>query len=400
MIQLSACLIVRNEAILLPHCLESINSFVDEIIVVDTGSTDNTVEIARSYGAQVHFFPWIEDFSAARNKSLSYASGEWILYIDADETIDTVNAAKIRQVINRKDIMAVTVRQCIPQQSGNIATTFYSEYCRIFRCHPEIRFAGNVHEQILPAIERLGGRVLRTDIVLHHWAYAVNEEKKRHRAERNLRLLLAELERVQDDPFLYFNLGMTYRELGQRDAAIRSLHRALDRDDGRIKRELIGQVHLNLAKLYLESGNGTRAAHHARMVTTFDPANPLSSYMLATLAVANKQFNDAIFYLENTIKIAKGETGLFPSVELNLAQVYLELGSCRSATGDFLGAELDFARSVKHNPSTAQPYLLLGNCRFMCGDKAGAKRMFERALTIDPSLKDAMRGLALCLSHE
>ena len=400
MIQLSACLIVKNEATLLPRCLESIRSFVDEIIVVDTGSTDDTVEIARNYGALVHHFSWIEDFSAARNKSLSYASGEWVLYIDADEAIDAVNAAKIRQVINRKDIMAVTVRQCIPQQTGNITTTFYSEYCRIFRCHPEIRFEGTVHEQILPAIERLGGRVLRTDIVLHHWAYAANDEKKQRRAERNLRYLLAELERVQDDPFLYFNLGMTYRALGQWDAAIRSFHHALDRDDGCIKRELIGQVHLNLAKLYLESGNGTRAAHHAQVVATFDPANPLSAYMLATLAVANEQFNEAIFYLENAIQIARGEAGLFPSVELNLAQVYLELGSCRSATGDFLGAERDFTRSIEYNPSAAQPYLLLGNCRFMCGDKAGAKRMFEHALAIDPSLNDARSGLALCHSYE
>ncbi|NUO07157.1 MAG: glycosyltransferase [Candidatus Brocadia sp.] len=400
MIQLSACLIVKNEADLLPRCLESIRAFVDEIIVVDTGSTDNTVEMARNYGAQVHFFSWIEDFSAARNKSLSYVRGEWILYIDADEAIDTVNAAKIRQIINRKDITAVTVRQCIPQPVGNIATAFYSEYCRIFRFHPDIRFEGKIHEQILPAIERLGGRVLRTDIVFHHWAYAANGEKKRRRAERNLRYLLAELERVQDDPFLYFNLGLTYRELGQQDAAIRSFHHALDRDDGRIKRELIGLCHLNLAKIYLESGNGTKAAHHSQMYAAFDPTNPLSAYMLATLAVANEQFNKAIFYLETAIRIAKGGAFFHPSVELNLAQIFLELGSCHSAVGDLVRAEQDFARAIEYNSSIALPYLLRGNCRFMLGDKAGAKEMFGRALTIDSSLRDAKDGLALCSSHE
>ena len=400
MIQLSACLIVKNEATLLSRCLESISSFVDEIIVVDTGSTDNTVEIAHRYGAQIYHFVWTGDFSAARNESLRHARGEWILYIDADEVIDAVNAAKIREIINRKDIMAVTIRQCIPQPADNIATAFYSEYCRLFRFHPDIRFEGVVHEQILPAIERLGGRILRTDIVLHHWAYAANDEKKQRRAERNLRYLLDELKKMKGDPFIHFNLGMTYKELGQRDAAVRFFHCALEKDDGLIKRELIAYTHLNLSKLYLESGDGVRAAHHARMVATLDTANPLSAYILATLAVTNKQYNEAIFYLETTIKIAKCVAGAYPNVDINLSRIYLELGSCRSAVGDYLGAELDFSRAIEFNSSAALPYLLRGNCCFMCGDRERAREMFVRALTIDPSLMDARQGLVLCCTDE
>lgn len=399
MIQLSACLIVKNEANLLPHCLESLSTFVDEIIVVDTGSTDETMEIARKYNAQVHQFLWMEDFSAARNKSLSYARGEWILYIDADETIDELNANKIRSVINRKDIMGITVRQCIPQQRNNIATAYYSEYCRIFRRHKDIRFKGKIHEQILPAIEQVGGKVLRMDIVIYHWAYAINEEKKRCRAERNLRYLLNELEIVQEDSFIYLNLGITYCELGKKDAALRALQRALDLDNGSIKRELIGQIHLCLAKLYLELDNFTKAIYHAQMVSSYDPANPLSSYVLATVAVVNKQYKTAIYHLENAIQIAKGETGLFPSVELNLAQIYVELGSCRSALGNILDAEKDFAQSLEYNPSATLPYVLLGNCRFLHGDTKEAKRMYELALMIDPSLQNASDGLALCRAN-
>ncbi|TVM00014.1 MAG: hypothetical protein CV087_15955 [Candidatus Brocadia sp. WS118] len=396
MIQLSACLIVKNEAALLPHCLKSLSTFVDEIIVVDTGSTDETMKIARKYSAQVHQVPWIEDFSAARNKSLSYARGEWILYIDADETIDRLNANKIRSVINRKDIMGITVRQCIPQQSNNIATAYYSEYCRIFRRHKDVRFKGKIHEQILPSIERLGGKVLRTDIVIYHWAYAINEEKKRCRAERNLRYLLNELEIVQNDSFIYFNLGITYYELGKKDAAIRSLQHALDLDNGSIKRELIGQVHLCLAKLYLALDNITEATYHAQMVSSYDPVNPLPAYILATVAADNKQYKTAIFHLENAIQIVKGETGSFPSIDLNLAQIYLELGSCRSALGNILDAEKDFARSVEYNPAAALPYVFLGNCRYLQGDTKEAKKMYELALAIDPLLENASDGLALC----
>ena len=398
MVRLSACLIVKNEVVLLQRCLESLRSFVDEIIVVDTGSTDNTTEIARSYGAQVKHFTWVDNFSAARNESLRHASGDWILYIDADEVIDSVNAGKIRQVITQKDIMGATVRQCIPQQAENIVTAFYSEYCRLFRHHPAIRFEGAIHEQILPSIERIGGKVLRTDIVIHHWAYAATEDKKRCRAERNLRYLLAEVKRTPDDPFVHFNLGMTYRELGQQDMALRSFHCALSKDTGSIKRELIGQVHLNLAKLYLESGNSSRTAYHARQISTFEPDNPLAGYILATLAVEEKQFNTAIYHLENVIRIAKGEGHVFSSINFNMAQIYLELGSCRTATGDYYGAEEEFNRFLEYNSSTALPYLLIGNCRFMRGDLAGARDMYERAIVIDPAMEDAQRGLALCCS--
>lgn len=398
--KLSACLIVKNEASVLPRCLESVRTLVDEIVVVDTGSNDRTIEIALGYGARVHHFTWIDDFSAARNESLRYAGGEWILYIDADEVVDAANAVKIHQVITREDIMAVTVRQCIPQQEDNIATSYYSEYCRIFRRHPDIRFEGAIHEQILPSVERLGGMVLRSDIVVHHWAYAIDAVKKQKRAERNLRCLLAEIERVPDDPFLYLNLGMTYRELGQRDASIEALHRTLSKDGGNMKRELVGQAHLTLAKIYLEEENTTKAAYHAQKAGVFDPANPLPDYLLATLAVTEQQYEKAIRHLEAAIRVTKGDGGRLPSVELNMAYVYLELGSCRSMAGDLPGAEEDFLRSLQCNPSSATPYLLLGNGRLMRGDRKGAGEMFERALTINSSLDDARQGLALCRNSE
>jgi len=398
--KLSACLIVKNEASVLSRCLESIRTFVDEIIVVDTGSNDHTIKIAISYGARIYHFAWIDDFSAARNESLHYANYEWILYIDADEVVDTANAAKIRQVITREDIMAVTVRQCIPQQADNIATSYYSEYCRIFRRHPNIRFEGAIHEQILPSIEQLGGKVLRSDIVIHHWAYAIDAVKKQKRAERNLRCLLAEIKRVPDDPFLYLNLGLTYRELGQRDASIKALHQTLIKDGNNMKRELVGQAHLTLSKGYFEDGNIAKAAYHAQQAGVFDPVNPLPDYLLATMAVNEQQYEKAIHHLETAIRISKDDGGRLPSVELNMAHVYLELGSCRSVVGDIYGAEENFLRSLQYNPSSATPYLLLGNSRFIRGDRKGAQEMFERAVAIDPSLDDAQQGLALCRNSE
>jgi len=382
----------------LPHCLKSIRTLADEIILLDTGSNDNTCKIALGHGAKVYHFTWANDFSLARNESLRHATGDWILYIDADETVNQKNASKIRQTITKNDIMAATVRQYIPQNSGNITTAFYSEYCRIFRNHPAIRFEGAIHEQILPSIKRLRGKILKTDIIIHHWAYALNPEKKRLRAERNLNYLITELRKFPDDPFIHFNLGKTYHELNNKDKAILEYKKVLklNNEDMKLKYELLGQTHLNLSKLYLESNNNDKAAYHAQQIKNFDPSNPLFAYIMATIAVIEKKFKKAITYLETAINIANGQTGVLPSVELNMAQIYLELGSCRFSAGDYLGAESEFSRSLEYNTSQALPYLLLGNCRYLRSDYAGAKKMFQFALSIDPHIKGAKNGISLC----
>jgi glycosyltransferase involved in cell wall biosynthesis len=104
-------MIVKDEEANLNSCLDSVRTLVDEIIVVDTGSTDKTTEIARSYGAIIHVFPWNNDFSSARNESLKYATGEWILVLDADEVLDVNDHASIRQLIAAKGVDAYSLVQ-------------------------------------------------------------------------------------------------------------------------------------------------------------------------------------------------------------------------------------------------------------------------------------------------
>ena len=107
--KLTACLIVKNEAEMLERTLPGLSRSADEIILVDTGSTDNTVEVAKKYGAQVHHFAWIKDFAAARNESLRHAGGDWIIWIDADEYLDEENLQLIKQQILTSRANAITV---------------------------------------------------------------------------------------------------------------------------------------------------------------------------------------------------------------------------------------------------------------------------------------------------
>ena len=144
-------MIVKDEAEYLPTCLESVRDFVDEIVIVDTGSTDNTVAIARKCAARVFHFEWCNDVAASRNESLARATGQWILYLDADERLDTQNKSKITTLlIEHPKAMAMNMRDVIPQTENNLMAGFSLDYCRLFLNMLDIRFEGPVHEQIVP----------------------------------------------------------------------------------------------------------------------------------------------------------------------------------------------------------------------------------------------------------
>ena len=116
---LSLCMIVKNEALYLARCLDSVQDMVDEIIIVDTGSTDNTVEIAQRYQATIVSHHWQHNFSLARNTSLAHATGDWILVLDADETLERMTSERLWQLISQTsaDGIQCIVRSFMPPQS-------------------------------------------------------------------------------------------------------------------------------------------------------------------------------------------------------------------------------------------------------------------------------------------
>jgi tetratricopeptide (TPR) repeat protein len=221
-------MIVRDEAHHLPDCLATAGDLVDEIIVVDTGSTDATVELARRAGARVHPFAWNDDFSAARNESLRHATGDWIFWLDADDRIDEGNRHKLRELFaslsgdNLAYLMVYLALREMGQDKNSVA-----HHAKLFRHDPTIRWRYRVHEQILPAIEEAGGRAVSTDIVIHHLGYQ-DPETVRRKLERNLRLLKLEDADHPGDALTQFNLGRTVVRLGQLEAALPYLRRAID----------------------------------------------------------------------------------------------------------------------------------------------------------------------------
>ena len=146
---LSACLMVKNEEAMLPRCLASIKNHVDEIIVVDTGSTDGTVEIAKSYGAKIYHHPWENDFSKHRNQSISYARGRWIFIIDADEECIVPLQQIMKNEIalaDEKGIDALIMRVKNAMSEGK--ETICNDSIRLFRNNGMIRYEGIVHNNL------------------------------------------------------------------------------------------------------------------------------------------------------------------------------------------------------------------------------------------------------------
>ena len=194
---LSVCMIVRNESLHLPKALASVKGIAAEIVVVDTGSTDDTVAIATAMGAKVLHFEWTDDFAAARNSALEAARQPWILSLDADQQLAVGSTSVLKTTLQRTDCMAqvVTIDLYGPaninpdQTIGKSEVELAFKSLRLFRNHPQIRFSGRVHEDVSKSLLSMGqSHWPDSGVVLADHGYVQTEERDRKR-QRNLLLL-------------------------------------------------------------------------------------------------------------------------------------------------------------------------------------------------------------------
>lgn len=190
----TACIIVKNEEDNLPVCLHSIRNYCDQIVVVDTGSSDRTPIIAARYGAEVYFHDWNDDFSEARNYALSYARNPWIITIDADEYIEKIQFDE--DILNNEKIGGINVKIINFLDNDPNGPKSEHRYTRIFRNDRDIRFEGAIHEQIRESIERKGLEVSDSDLKIYHTGYINSSNEKR---KRNRDLLEKETLKTKDD---------------------------------------------------------------------------------------------------------------------------------------------------------------------------------------------------------
>lgn len=226
-LRVSLCMIVRDEEEMLGRCLASVGEAVDQIVVVDTGSADGSIELARSFEAEVISAEWHGSFADARNVSLDAAEGEWILFLDADEVLIGAGRERIRELARRTWCEGFDF--AVINHTGDIedGTSVAHTALRMFRNRPDRRFEGRLHEQIagrLPGY--LLGRVRPSGLGIEHFGYLKAVRAERAKSERNIGLLLLQQAESPPSAFLHFNLGSEHAAAGDHEAALLELERA------------------------------------------------------------------------------------------------------------------------------------------------------------------------------
>jgi glycosyltransferase involved in cell wall biosynthesis len=344
---LSATLIVRDESRVLDGCLSSIREVVDEIVVVDTGSVDDSPLIAARYGARVIHHRWREDFAEARNVALDAARGDWILYIDADERLEPVDRPSVEDLL--RDAREVAFRLLL---RPDLRSTPYREY-RLWRHDPRIRFDGQIHEKVTPAIAQVAAADDRPigdcDLQLTHLGY---EGDQVHKHRRNLPLLRAELARDPDNLFNRHHLARVLHGLGQDAEAVGVLVDAAELARSRPSDPLGVLVFTDLIRLRRDRGDDVDdLLAEARALY---PANKLLWWVEACMHITQRHYPEALEQLDRLAAV--DQSGLPAEGPAYDERIFGEFahearGACLFHLGRYSEAARAYAEASRIDPS-------------------------------------------------
>jgi len=212
-------MIVKNEEKMLQKTLPTLAKGVDEIILVDTGSTDNTIEVAKKYGAKVFHFPWINDFAAARNESLKHANGDWIIWIDADEFIKEEDWKKLRSFLGTAPQHAYMLRllECKPGEFEGASFYFRA---KVFKNREGIHFERAINEQLFTKEGKIVSGDLITGADIYHWGRMLDDDRMNKKHERNINMLKEAIKQNDNDKYYHFLLANNLKDMGLYQEAV------------------------------------------------------------------------------------------------------------------------------------------------------------------------------------
>ncbi|HTS00727.1 MAG TPA: glycosyltransferase [Bacteroidota bacterium] len=355
---LSLAMIVKDEAKFLDGCLESVRGIVQEIVVVDTGSRDDTEAIARRHGARVFNVPWRNDFGAARNASLSHCTGDWIFVLDADERFAPGQEEQLRACLAQREAAAFSVLLRCPHTMPTGRSLQVMPYARLFRRDGRFRFEGTVHEQIAPSIERTGGRILPTTLAIEHLGYDQGVDVLRRKAERNSALLRARLARNPDDAYAAYQVGSTETMFMRYREAAPYLRRALR--PGGLPASLQAVVWNLIAEGELRTGRAAEAEQSCRASIAIAPVQMAARWYLVGTHIERKDFAGAIPPMDELLALFYGPQpppppGVSVDIRVEASTILQIRGQCLWKMGDAAGALRSFTEALRLNP--AEPTL-------------------------------------------
>jgi tetratricopeptide (TPR) repeat protein len=361
MAKLSLCMIVKNEEKFLEGCLRSVQGIVDEIVLVDTGSTDRTLEIANRFSAKQFSFSWIDDFSAARNESLSHATGEWILYLDADERLKAGQGKKLLQLLSHNDAFSynVWIEGSTNLRDGAVAQR--NAYPRLFRSHPSVRFEGRVHEQITPSLERMGWAIHPSDLVIEHLGYDQGYSTVVEKAQRNRNILQKQLHEEPDNAYARFQYGNTLSVLGEYDEAYQELQRVLT--STKLSTSVSASVLNLLSEIDIRNEQPHQAIEHAQRSLAKAPNQKMARWFLAVAYMNSKEYSHALSLLHELMEQKpKWARGVVPSFDVAIEpwKLFFQQGICCEGLQQYDKATEAFLAALNNAPELDTVLLQLG----------------------------------------
>jgi glycosyltransferase involved in cell wall biosynthesis len=385
-IKLSACLIVKNEEQRLPQCLDSLKSLVDEIIVVDTGSSDRTVAIAKKYQARVFHFAWCDHFAQARNYAIAQAKGQWILVIDADEVLEQRAIAILEEVMERDDCLAANLLR----SEVGAAQSPYSLVLRLFRNHLAIAFTGIYHESIDQTISALQAQephwqVLNIEVpVLLHYGYTNSEIELKHKYEFAKRLMHKHLQEFSNDSYMLNKLGALYissqdrdsqnRHSQDRELGIELLQKGLNLIDDADQQNLTRcEIYYHLGLAYQQNEDWELAQKAYTQVIELDVPNlvKLSAYLNLGNIYQELHQKEAIACFEKVTQIAP-----------DFSQGHFNYGIALKTANRFTEAIAAYQRAISLESNYAEAHQNLGVVLMKVGYFPEALTAFTRAIQL------------------
>jgi tetratricopeptide (TPR) repeat protein len=371
---LSLSMIVKDEAIALPDCLQSVQGVVDELVIVDTGSQDDTKAIAQSFGAKVFDFAWCDDFAAARNYSLAQVTGDWVLVLDADETLIRESIPAILAAIQAPDTLLITL---LREEVGATQSPV-SLVSRLFRRHPQIQFQRAYHEWVDDTVMALQAaephwQVCQLPLLaIRHAGYHPDAIANRQKFQRAETILSAALQANPTDAYLASKLGGLYLEQGHPQQALALLQQGLNTDPSEpaIRYELA--FHLGLTQAALGQWAAARAAYELAIAQALPPILKIGAFLnLAAIALDQNDPNLANSLLQQVI-----------AAHPTSAIAHYNLGLTRRRLGQFSVAAESYRQAIALNPAYAEAHQNLGVVLLKLGDVAGSQAAFGQAIAL------------------
>ena len=331
---ISQCLIVKNEEENIEHCLGHLKSVVNEQIVVDTGSTDRTVEIAEKMGAKVFHFNWVDDFSAARNYAIGKAKGDWIIFLDCDEYFSEDSVLRLKRYmkiwVKDKNVDGIMCQMFNIDKNNNPIGIVNNISPRIFKNKKYLRYKNRIHEALNNLCRSKGKLTIGdagNDIVIYHTGYDKGVVEEKSKIERNIHMIKSSIDESPGDSKMYYYLSNEYFRLGKHEDAIKSAYEALvykKKDDIESHYPLIYRNILR--SMHSMSAPASDVKKEFCKAITEHPEYPDYYYIMGLALLKENEADEAIMYLEKCIELCENYNMIVESNTVaNIEDVYTAL---------------------------------------------------------------------------